>query len=121
MSQNYAYNHLVKQTSYPTTGLTDGSSVLVVASDGSLQAVTIAGLQNLISTQTNLIQGNLTVYGTIFTPNQPVIFEPILANTDCGVLGVSNSDAFGVNLGVALISDFNFQGALQANDLGVLS
>jgi hypothetical protein len=122
MSQNYTYKTLTKQTSYPT-GLTDGSSVLVVAADGSLRALTFTGLQGLISTQaqTNNITGNLTVYGTIFTPTALVNFQPITSATDCGALSSQTTDAFGISLGTTSISDLNFTGALQVNDLGVLA
>ena len=122
MSQNYDYKKLTKQSSYPT-GLVDGSSVLIVAADGSLRAFTIAGLQGLISTQTqtNNISGNLTVYGTIFTPTALVNFQPITSATDCGALDGQSADAFGVSLGTVSISDLNFAGALQINDLGALA
>jgi hypothetical protein len=122
MSQNYDYKKLTKQSTYPT-GLVDGSSVLVVAADGSLRAFTIAGLQGLISTQaqTNNIDGNLTVYGTIFTPTPVVNFQPILSATDCGSLAGQSVDAFGVGLSTTFVSDLNFTGALQINDLGALA
>ena len=122
MSQNYDYKKLTKQSSYPT-GLVDGSSVLIVAADGSLRAFTIAGLQGLISTQaqTNNISGNLTVYGTIFTPTALVNFQPITTATDCGALSSQTADAFGISLGSTSISDLNFAGALQINDLGALA
>jgi hypothetical protein len=122
MSQNYTYKTLTKQTSYPL-GLTDGSSVLVVAADGSLRALTLTGLQGLISTQTqtNNITGNLTVYGTIFTPTPVINFQPITSATDCGALSSQTTDAFGISLGTTSISDLNFTGALQVNDLGVLA
>lgn len=72
------------------------------------------------------IDGDLTVYGSVITPNQAplqtqILFQPIIQNTDCGDLSAAGTDAFGVYLNYNYVADLNFAGPLNTTDLGVLT
>lgn len=127
MPSNYTYKNIPKLTS-STTALTDSSAVIYVASDGSTQSLTFAGLQSLITQQivTNgiRINGNLVVNGSIINTLVPFsvtsIYNPIIINTDCGNIEIAK-DAFGsITSEYLVVTDCNFNGPVEIADMGAL-